>query len=528
MAVTGVFAADFSAFDKAVKTSESNLAGLEQAGVKVESSLRLMTQTQEQFLDKIGASGGKIQELGATAGKTGGEVNTLSESYRQFDGMLQAAGINIGPQVKGLEDLANMAGKTASQLGAIGTAGAIAGAAMTGWNIGAVIADVTELDEALANMISTLSGWGEIYSKTGQQQQLISQAIEQGGRQIHSYADAVKFLHGEMQKNADAAINWTDRLFAARAEVDNLTERQKIQIEVAIMAGATTEQLTNKFGISATALGILADQTDKATAAQAKLNAERQKDLDAAEKRRVANEAGIAQMETDARLMADRNKFDAEQLEIQNQKLAAGKGYMDQVTQIAKANTDAAAAAATYATEQDALTASNDALVAGMAAQAEAHVAAGEAAEQGTAATVAGYQAVQQQVEITSDGVRGWLELMRATNEANAILKENSLFTTSSQLQRIAAGNTGGTIGAFSGPSFASGVENFEGGLARVHGGEVLANLPKGTSVFPKGAGMGANVSNVFNLVDTESNLARRVSEMIMRQIRAGTQLGTA
>src|SRR6187455_1880758 len=98
MAVTGVFAADFSAFDKAVKTSEANLAGLETAGTKVESSLRLMTQTQEQFLDKIGASGGKIQELGATAETTSGQTHTLSESYRQFDGVLQAAGINIGPQ----------------------------------------------------------------------------------------------------------------------------------------------------------------------------------------------------------------------------------------------------------------------------------------------------------------------------------------------------------------------------------------------------------------------------------------------
>jgi hypothetical protein len=527
MAVTGVFAADFSAFDKAVKTSESNLAGLEQAGTKVESSLRLMTQTQEQFLDKIGASGGKIQELGTEATKTGGQVNTLSESYRQFDGMLQAAGINIGPQVKGLEDLANVAGKTASELGAIATAGAIAGAAMTGWKIGELIADVTDLDDAFGNLVSNLMGWGDITTESSRRQEIINKAIELGGTNIRSLADAEKYLAEVRQTNIDKTIDWTQRLADAHREVRNLSDAKKAEIAIAIEANATTAELTHKYGLSALALDLLADKTDKATAAQAKLNAERQKELDAAEKRRVANEAGIAQMETDARLMADRNKFDAEQLEIQNQKLAAGKGYMDQVTQIAKANTDAAAAAATYATEQDALTASNDALVAGMAAQAEAHVAAGEAAEQGTAATVAGYQAVQQQVEITSDGVRGWLELMRATNEANAILKENSLFTTSSQLQRIAAGNTGGTIGAFSGPSFASGVENFEGGLARVHGGEVLANLPKGTSVFPKGA-MGANVSNVFNLVDTESNLARRVSEMIMRQIRAGTQLGTA
>lgn len=42
-------------------------------------------------------------------------------------------------------------------------------------------------------------------------------------------------------------------------------------------------------------------------------------------------------------------------------------------------------------------------------------------------------------------------------------------------------------------PGFAKGVEDFGGGLAYVHGGEVLANLPKGTDVIPKN-----QVSNVF------------------------------
>jgi hypothetical protein len=522
MAVTGVFAADFSAFDKAVKTSEQNLQGLETAGTKVESSLRLMTQSQEQFLDKIGASGGKIQDLGAAAEGTSGDVNTLTSSYRQFDGILQAAGVNIGPQVKGLEDIANAAGKTTTELGLLGTAGLVAGAALTGWKIGTWIGDITGATDAIANLTGSLDRLSE--QTAGAKQDTINRAIAQGAKETISYTEAIKFNTDQVQVNADKQVNWREKLADAHREVRNLTDAQKIEIGIAQEAGATTEQLTNKYGIHAQGLQILATETDKATAAQAKLNAERQKELDASAARQKANDDGIAQMEIDARLMADRNKFDAEQLEIQNQKLAAGKGWMDQVTQIAKANTDAAAAAATYATEQEALTAANDALVAGMLEQAEAHTEAGAAAEAGTAATVAGYQAVAQQVEITSDGVRGWLELMRATNAANALLNQNSLFTTSSTLENQSRIGT-----AFSPiPGFASGVQNFEGGLARVHGGEVLANLPRGTSVFPRGQGLGASVTNTFNLVDSESNLARRVADVIMRQIRAGTQLGTA
>src|SRR6186713_7593 len=116
MAVTGVFSADFSSFEKAVAGAQGSLKGLESDAGKVESSLRLMTQSQEQVLDKIGAAGGRIQEVGAATAGTDTQVKSLSESYRQFDGVLSAVGINIGPQVKGLEDIASAAGKTTTEL----------------------------------------------------------------------------------------------------------------------------------------------------------------------------------------------------------------------------------------------------------------------------------------------------------------------------------------------------------------------------------------------------------------------------
>jgi len=523
VAVTGVFAADFSAFDKAVEGSQARLKGLEEAGGQVESSLRLMTQSQEQLLDKIGASGGKIQALGTTASETGAHVKTLTESYHQFDGILQAAGVNIGPQIKGLEDIANAAGKTAKELGAVGTAGAIAGAAFAGWKVGSWIADVTDLDEALANLVSTMMGWGEVSTDQNDRQLVINKAIEVSGHAVRSYADALKILKDANQEAADKQINWRDRLADSYRELRTLTDAQKQGIAIAQEAGATTEQITNKYGIHAQTLKLLADETDKAAEAQRKLTEARQKDLDAAAARQKANEAGVDLMNRDAALMADRAKFDAEQLAIQTKKLETGAAYVKQMGEIAAVNKSAADFDKTLATDAAALDVENQKLIASFGGMADAHTEAGAAAEAGTAATVAGYQAVAQQVEITSDGVKGWLELMRATNAANSLLNQNSLFTSSSTLENQARLGT-----AFSPiPGFASGIENFGGGLAKVHGGEVLANLPAGTSVFPKG-GLGTSISNVFNLVDSESNLARRVSDLIMRQIRAGTQLGTA
>lgn len=49
-----------------------------------------------------------------------------------------------------------------------------------------------------------------------------------------------------------------------------------------------------------------------------------------------------------------------------------------------------------------------------------------------------------------------------------------------------APGGGGGWLGNLVTPSFASGVTDFSGGLARVHAGELLVNMPKGTDVIPK------------------------------------------
>jgi hypothetical protein len=523
MAVTGVFAADFSAFDKAVKTSEANLAGLESAGGKVEKSLRLVTQSQEQLLDQIGASGGKIQELGTTAESTGGQVNTLSQSYKQFDGLLQAAGVNIGPQVKGLEDLANAAGKSTTELGLLGTAGAVAGAALAGWKLGTWIGEITGATEAIANLTGSLDRLSE--QTAGAKQDTINLAIRQGAKETISYADAIKYLTDQVQVNADKSINWREKLADAHREVRNLTAAQKDEIAIALEAGATTEQLTNKYGISAQGLEILTGRQKDAAAATAQHAREsealaRAKEAEAAalEKAYAALMSNVKNENQLAIMNADRAKMDEAATAA---KWKSTEAFKAGVAAVAEANT----ATAAYLTEQEKMTAANDATWQSLEQTTDAHLEAGAAASAGTAATVQGYQAVAQQVEITSDGVKGWLELMRATNAANALLSQNSLFTTGSTLENQSRLGT-----AFSPiPGFASGVENFEGGLAKVHGGEVLANLPRGTSVFPKGSGFGgANVSNVFNLVDTESNLAKRVAEMIMRQIRAGTQLGTA
>jgi hypothetical protein len=69
----------------------------------------------------------------------------------------------------------------------------------------------------------------------------------------------------------------------------------------------------------------------------------------------------------------------------------------------------------------------------------------------------------------------------------------------------------------------------------RQAGGPVEAGTPylvgeRGPELFvPRTAGTiaagGANITNTFHLVDTESNLARRVAEIVMQSVRNGVRL---
>ena len=65
-------------------------------------------------------------------------------------------------------------------------------------------------------------------------------------------------------------------------------------------------------------------------------------------------------------------------------------------------------------------------------------------------------------------------------------------------------------------PGFAGGVQNFSGGLARVHEGEVLTTLPRGTSVIPAAAAQGGGVTVNINLphyIGTPEQLAAAINE---------------
>ena len=83
------------------------------------------------------------------------------------------------------------------------------------------------------------------------------------------------------------------------------------------------------------------------------------------------------------------------------------------------------------------------------------------------------------------------------------------------------AGVVGNLLGNL--PGFQGGVSNFSGGLARVHEGEVITYLPRGSSVTPAGAG-GMGTVNIIIQGDVNGvdDFDRKVNEAVERFRRQG------
>jgi hypothetical protein len=434
MAVTGVLQADFSAFYTAAQKAEVSLKGLEGGAVKVEASLN---------------------EMGTAPV---GPINTLHGSITQVDQMLASAGINVGKYTSGLGEMAAMAGKTASQIGVMATGAAIFAAGMTGWKIGTWIGETTGWTDAIQKNIEAWMGWSAAATGTAAQTREFVQDI---------------------QDQNDAYAVSSERLAAAQQNVRGLSAATIDAIAIAQKNHATTEQITKAFGVTADGLRVLGERQKLAgQAADVHTKALEQQRAEAAALDKtyeklmsdVSNANQLAIMEADRAAMVT--------AEMKKKNDAAANWIAANVKATAAVEATAAAEAA-YLTEQDALTAATDAL-------AQAHTAGGAAAAASTAVAVQGYAGVAQQVQITGDAIKEWINLMKYSAQVNAILNQNSLFTTQSQLDQIA-------------------------NLGKLGGG-----------------GGGHTFHNTYNIVDTESNIAKRVSDNIMQTVRAGTQVGTA
>jgi hypothetical protein len=169
MAVTAKFVADFTDFDRGVQGAEKQI---------------------DSFTQQVDKAGGRLMDVRGYRDSTAAAGGFATE-LRKVDGLLAQAGVNIAPQIRAVAELGEMAGKTAGQVGTLGTAFGLASAAMTGWNIGRFIADLTGSDAIIGRFVNELFGVSEAAQRAGAKADVLALASKNAGYEVTDFNEAM-------------------------------------------------------------------------------------------------------------------------------------------------------------------------------------------------------------------------------------------------------------------------------------------------------------------------------------------------
>lgn len=303
MAVTGQFVADFASFQAAVRQAEVSLRGFEAGagqaeraldrmvdsftGRQVISEATLMSEAISRIgsparltsseLQRVGAVAEeaaeklrrvgedvppKIQQLADASRRARGETDGLRTSFQAFDGVLASLGLNLGPQIRGIEDIASASGKSASQLGKLATAGLAVGAGVAGWGFGRLIADFAGTDKAIGDATAKFLGWGDVAAQeSAAGADAFARASTSIGFQVRDMSTALVINQGALKAWQDAAKVANDAIARMDAPQKSAAALAKFHGELATLKTAgLIESLRDDIKSQAFSLGELAER----------------------------------------------------------------------------------------------------------------------------------------------------------------------------------------------------------------------------------------------------------------------------
>jgi hypothetical protein len=251
MALTGALQADFSEF-----VAEANKASA-----------------------ALGVMDAEAKKTGATLAKTGAEVDgvgkktsgltDLSKGLRLVDQSANAMGVSLSKPIAAIEEISQVSGKSAKELGALGTAGAVAGAALAGWQVGRWIAEITGADKAIANLTARLIGWGDVGAQeAAAKADVFRLALERTGYAGTDLNEAMR-LNYEWVKRGTAAVDTATHRQALWEQAIRKNRDVLPEISAALENHTgTVAQLAKQYKISEDAIEYYVQKTKTQTAAQ--------------------------------------------------------------------------------------------------------------------------------------------------------------------------------------------------------------------------------------------------------------------
>lgn len=175
----------------------------------------------------------------------------LSDTYRQFDGILQSMGINIGPYVKGLEDVFSLVAKGMPSMFSLGGAIAVVGTALAAWNIGTRIGEMTGWTDAIAKATAEMRGFGDVAQEEGlarqQSAELAGHAEKMWKLQAEGTAAATKASEAhtaELQREGMATAGNAAHMTALANQLAKVKEERRQAAAAAMLSAGATDTET--------------------------------------------------------------------------------------------------------------------------------------------------------------------------------------------------------------------------------------------------------------------------------------------
>jgi hypothetical protein len=474
----------------------------------------VMTADFSDFHFEIDKSITKLKGLEGAAGHTNSSMGEFSEGLSAVDKTLGVLGIRIGPQIQALRELGSAAGKTASEIGLIGTAGLTVAAAVGGWQIGRMIADFTGLDEIIGNTAASLLGFGDVAAqRAGAGLDVLNRAAQIAGRTVSNFDEAMQIIKKHNLEVAESFNTGTARVEQWNREIAKHRDVMPTITAELKNHSSTVQQLATHYGISKEAIEHYIRTLDASTKAQ----------------KAWADEA--------------RPRYEAIR-KAQEELTQASGGWQKTLATLTPTVTAATMAALNYGLSQDKV-----ALALGISGTQVAAVDRQMKLNLETmAATEPRLGTLDQWIKENVADTKAWNTEWRFTSEVIDTEVIPSLDAVAAKAQTVSQAvaaaiaiapgmdqkspgnapvpiNTGNITyqGGFENVFAEYQRRNPSGGML---GGAIGGGPPKDFLTWALSLGLAQRtptVNNTFNIVDTESGIARRVGDTITSQIQRGS-----
>jgi len=471
----------------------------------------VMTADFTGFLTEVDKSVVKLKQLESASDQTSAGMQEFSHGINQVDQSLSAVGINIGKPVKALQELSALAGKNVGDMGLPALAGSMATAAVAGYELGQGIIELSnyfgvDLVKSIGDSTAKLLGWGDLAAETAAAKAMnLSRASDIAGRSITDVGEALRIVtkhnadtNQSFNTGAQRVKEWEGELNRVRSSLPEITAELKSH-------NSTNKEIAEHYGISTRAL----EYYNRTLTESAK------KQKEWADEARPRYEALAKAQE-----------------EINN----AGLGWQKTIAAI-----DPAIAA--HATKLLALDVSMGSIATKYGLTA-AQVQALDKSMQYNTATMAVTEPalgnLDAWIKTNYADTKAWNSEWRFTSEVIGEKVNPAIEELTANIEEVSTAMA--ATESFLGPKGGGGAIDTSGMIipnqdelwkqynathmgSQVGGGEDVLTYGLRTGLIQRpGSGYNApSISNVFNIVDTESGIAKRIGDTITSQVQRGS-----